>query len=215
MTPPLAAALAWSGWCALHSLLIDSPLARGLRRLLGRRQAAYRLLYNLLSLLSVVVLFGWQRTLPASTVLVLPAWSLPLRLALVAAALYLFIAGCRAHDCRTVLGLAQIETARRGLHPSEPQLSTTGILHHVRHPWYAAGLALLWSFGSYTDVELAVHAVLTVYFIVGSLLEERRLLAQFGDRYRRYQQAVPMLVPRPWRSRPGPLPSDAKRSERR
>ena len=41
-----------------------------------------------------------------------------------------------------------------------------------------------------------MHLVLTAYFIIGSILEERRLLARFGDAYREYQQRVPMLIPR-------------------
>ncbi len=194
MSPPLAAALAWSGWCALHSLAIDSPLARWLRRLLGRQARAYRLLYNLVSLVTAVALFAWQYRLPAHTVLVLPAWTLGLRLVLALAALYLFAAGCRAHDCRTVLGTSQL-AAPAGA-PDHVRLSTSGILGRVRHPWYSAGIALLWTPGSHTDVTLAVHLVLTAYFVIGSHLEERRLLARFGDEYRRYQQTVPMLLPR-------------------
>jgi hypothetical protein len=35
--------------------------------------------------------------------------------------------------------------------------------------------------------------------MVGSFHEERRLLAEFGDAYRDYQQQVPRLIPRPGR----------------
>jgi protein-S-isoprenylcysteine O-methyltransferase Ste14 len=35
------------------------------------------------------------------------------------------------------------------------------------------------------------------WMLVGTLLEERDLVADFGDAYRRYQRQVPMLVP--WR----------------
>ncbi len=194
----LMAALAWGLWCAWHSLAIDSALARLCRRLLGPHAHAYRLLYNLTSLLTATTLFFWQQHLPARTVLILPGWSVFVRVPLSLLSLYLFVAGCQAHDCRAVLGIAQLKarTANAVRAPSADTLISSGILGRVRHPWYTAGILLLWTPGSYTDVTLAVHLVLTAYFIIGSILEERRLLARFGDAYREYQQRVPMLIPR-------------------
>jgi protein-S-isoprenylcysteine O-methyltransferase Ste14 len=45
----------------------------------------------------------------------------------------------------------------------------------------------------------AFFAVSTAYFYLGSIPEEDKLIAEFGDVYRRYQQAVPRLIPRPGR----------------
>lgn len=41
---------------------------------------------------------------------------------------------------------------------------------------------------------------MTVYILVGVTLKHRDLVVAFGDRYRLYQSAVPMFVPRPWRT---------------
>jgi hypothetical protein len=46
---------------------------------------------------------------------------------------------------------------------------------------------------------LTVYILITLYFYVGSFHEERRLLAEFSDAYRDYQQQVPRLIPRPGR----------------
>ena len=50
--------------------------------------------------------------------------------------------------------------------------------------------------GDITDVNLAVRIVFLVYLIVGAMLEEKKLLAEFGDVYVRYREKVPMFVPR-------------------
>jgi hypothetical protein len=43
-------------------------------------------------------------------------------------------------------------------------------------------------------------ALMTLYFIVGSRLEEAKLLAYHGAVYRRYRERVPGLMPLPWKT---------------
>jgi protein-S-isoprenylcysteine O-methyltransferase Ste14 len=67
----------------------------------------------------------------------------------------------------------------------------------IRHPWYAGLILLLWA----RDLDIAgliVSGVLTVYIFVGTLLEERKLVHEFGDAYREYQRRVSMFVPIKW-----------------
>jgi protein-S-isoprenylcysteine O-methyltransferase Ste14 len=40
--------------------------------------------------------------------------------------------------------------------------------------------------------------IISGYFVVGAILEERKLVKHFGDAYRTYQQRVPMLFPVKW-----------------
>ena len=77
----------------------------------------------------------------------------------------------------------------------EPLFRATGILRIVRHPWYSGGIAFVWAAGPVTTVSLAVKIVLSVYLLVGAVLEERKLVAQWGASYQEYQQRVPMLIP--------------------
>ncbi len=39
---------------------------------------------------------------------------------------------------------------------------------------------------------------LTAYILIGSAIEKRRLLTEFGQAYMDYKDRVPRLVPRPW-----------------
>jgi protein-S-isoprenylcysteine O-methyltransferase Ste14 len=67
----------------------------------------------------------------------------------------------------------------------------------VRHPLYlGVGLGLLgfWLL-SPTGPRSVFVACNLVYVLVGTRLEERKLLSRFGAAYARYQQRVPQFLP--------------------
>ncbi len=76
-------------------------------------------------------------------------------------------------------------------------LQTGGIFRLVRHPLYLFSLLTTWPVQTMTVSYLAFCFGVTAYFMLGSILEERRLEAAFGDAYRRYRQEVPWLLPLP------------------
>ncbi|MGB6970657.1 MAG: hypothetical protein WBD61_00710, partial [Desulfobulbales bacterium] len=73
--------------------------------------------------------------------------------------------------------------------------TTEVILGYVRHPWYSGAILLVWVFGIVTDVSLVSKLVLSVYIIIGTLLEEQKLIREIGEPYRAYRKKVPMLIP--------------------
>ena len=89
----------------------------------------------------------------------------------------------------------------RGTEPQKPDLITRGPYRWVRHPLYLSALLLLWSYPDLTLDRLLLNLLFTVWVIIGTLLEERKLLATYNDTYRSYQRRVPMLIP--WRVRRG------------
>ena len=74
-----------------------------------------------------------------------------------------------------------------------------GPYRYLRHPFYAFSIVALWAIPSLSVDRLLFNVLFTGWIVLGAALEERDLLAQFGDDYARYRQTVPMLVPRPWR----------------
>ena len=66
----------------------------------------------------------------------------------------------------------------------------------VRHPMQLGVLIGLWATPDLTISRLVFAGGFTVYVLIGLWHEERALAAQFGDRYRDYQQRVPFLIPR-------------------
>ena len=67
----------------------------------------------------------------------------------------------------------------------------------VRHPWYFLGLVIIWT-REMNTAFLLTAVTLTLYLLIGSRQEEKKLVACYGEQYRRYQASVPGLVPRPW-----------------
>jgi protein-S-isoprenylcysteine O-methyltransferase Ste14 len=120
---------------------------------------------------------------------------------LVPAALVIVAAGVRALGRFDALG---IHALRAGAADGDAlPLAIRGPYRWVRHPMYLAVLMVLWAYPALTADRLLLNVLWTVWVVVGTVLEERDLVAAFGDPYREYQRAVPMLIP--WR-RPRELP---------
>lgn len=184
-------------WCALHSVLIAAPVTVWLRRCLGVRYRYYRLLFNCVAGVTLVPVLMFARTLRGEIVFRWEGSLLVVQLLLLAAALLLFAAGGRHYDLQQFLGWRQIRSdATAGALTDTGHLDTTGVLGLTRHPWYLGAILMLWSFWRTTHVStLIVNVVFTIYLIVGTLLEERKLVCEYGEEYRHYQRQVSMLVP--------------------
>jgi hypothetical protein len=59
---------------------------------------------------------------------------------------------------------------------------------------------MIWSNPDLTLDRLLFNLIFTVWVIIAVMLEERDLVAAYGESYRNYQREVPMLIP--WRIRP-------------
>jgi protein-S-isoprenylcysteine O-methyltransferase Ste14 len=187
---------AWTAWCGLHSLLIHPPFESRLQARLGRHRSAYRLLYNLAAAISLLPVGLVFLQTDATPVLVWPWWLNPVKWFCWIAAAVLTWAGSRVYDTALFLGVRQWREGAANV--PGPGLSASsgfvadGVLRFTRHPWYLAGLLLLWS-RDLAVRDLVTSVLLTIYLLVGIHLEERKLLHRFGPAYRRYQRAVPML----------------------
>jgi protein-S-isoprenylcysteine O-methyltransferase Ste14 len=47
-------------------------------------------------------------------------------------------------------------------------------------------------------LSLLINIVTSAYLVIGGFLEERKLLMEFGERYREYQKKVSMFIPYKW-----------------
>jgi protein-S-isoprenylcysteine O-methyltransferase Ste14 len=82
--------------------------------------------------------------------------------------------------------------------PLRPQqFSVHGPYLWVRHPLYFFVLLLIWSSPDLTVDRLLFNFLWTGWIYIGTVLEEKDLSSDFGEKYAEYQQKVPMLLP--WR----------------
>lgn len=185
-------------WCIIHSATISIGCLNRARRTLKRRFAYYRILYNLISVITLLPLLFYMVNISAVPVF---QWSGGLRLfqaVLLGLGAFFLLAGATHYDGLQFLGIRQIlsHTHRAGL-SSSGGLHTEGILRVTRHPWYVAGLFVLWA-RDVTSVSLIVNLVLSAYLFIGARLEEKKLVREFGAAYVEYQSQVSMLLPWKW-----------------
>ena len=167
-----------------------------MKEIMGRRYGFSRLAYSCFSLLSLLPVIYYQLNIEHKVIWTWPGpWHLA-KYALYGASFLLFYGGFRVYDIQHMLGLKKIYEMQDGRNAETSEFTADGILGYVRHPWYSVAILLIWAYDAITDVSLVSKTVLTAYIIIGTLLEEKKLVYEFGEAYLSYQKKVPMLIPR-------------------
>ncbi|MDP3688398.1 MAG: hypothetical protein Q8R64_12485, partial [Sulfurimicrobium sp.] len=181
----------------LHSVLASLGIKHRTALARPALMPAYRLAFNSLSLLLLLpilwhmfqhpgpVLWQWQG---------IGAW---LANGLSLLACLAFIHSLKYYDIQEFLGLRQLRERTRKVEDQE-HFHLSPFHRFVRHPWYFFGLILVWT----RDMNAAMllsSTMITLYFVIGSKLEEKKLLIYHGDAYRQYMKRVPGLIPLPWK----------------
>ncbi len=190
------------GWDALLCLVFflqhSGMIRRGVKDRITRRipESHYPALYSFASGLALILLvLLWQPTDRFLFRLGGPArW---VSACVVLVAIGGFAWGVRSLRWFDPFGRLALKAGVRGAAPPELAFVAEGAYRVVRHPLYLFSLLFIWSTPRFTTDQLLFNVLWTLWIVVGTRLEERDLVADFGETYRRYQRSVPMLIPHP------------------
>lgn len=186
----------WIAYCALHSFLVSTGVTNLLISKLKKYFAFYRLFYVIISFVLLVPLIKYTSNLDDDVII---NYSYPysvIRYALIAGSLIIFFwAFFFNYDSLSFFGIRQIlNLSKAEKLNSDEGLKKNGLLGLTRHPMYLALIIYLWC-QTFRVTDIIVNTLLTIYVIIGTMLEEKKLVLEFGETYIRYKQEVPMLIP--------------------
>lgn len=195
MTAPdrdlIGLAVVWLAWTVFHSLTIGPAARRLAGRLWPPLERHWRFTYACLAAASLPPVIWYYRSLdPGPDILIWPSRWLP-GLLLILAALIAAL-GLRAFGPLDFLGLDSLVGRPARLRPDKPL--TTGILGWVRHPLYLAAFILLWA-RNLNAADLVTSTVLSVYLVIGAMIEEKRLEREWGQGWKDYRRRVSACLP--------------------
>jgi protein-S-isoprenylcysteine O-methyltransferase Ste14 len=184
----------------MHSVLIDTSVLGLIKKHAPGLTRYYRIFYNALSLMTLIPLVIATRLAEGQVIINWEGYAVPVRILLLAAAFMLFIWGAKKYDMSYFLGIKQLKTGEEHLLLTDSEeFSETGVFGITRHPWYFGSLLFLWSIlPAYPLPVFLAVCILSIYLVLGAMLEERKIIAQYGDSYRRYRKRVSMLFPWKW-----------------
>ena len=178
---------------AVHSALATLWVKHRARQQFGASSDRwFRFLYNVIAGLTLVPVFTLPVLFEDQRLYQIP-WPLRgLTLLGQGVAVLALLVGIMQTGVWSFLGLRQLFY---GPESHTQTLVIGGLYRFVRHPLYSAGLAFIWLMPSMTLNLLALNLGISVYIVIGAVLEERKLQTEFGEAYASYRRRTAMLIP--------------------
>jgi protein-S-isoprenylcysteine O-methyltransferase Ste14 len=182
-----------------HTFLASRKIKSRLAENLGDKIAFYRLFYNITSLLFFAAAYFIA---PKPDVIVYDL-QYPfdiITFALQVLSLVGLVWAAKPIDMKEFVGVSQIERFLKGGYnvddlDEKQELKIIGAFKFVRHPIYLFSILFLGLRPTMDLFYLIMFICLVVYFYIGSVYEERKLVEMFGQDYIEYQNSVPRLIP--------------------
>jgi protein-S-isoprenylcysteine O-methyltransferase Ste14 len=172
----------WVAYFAIHSGLA-SPAIKQRYHFRG-----YRVVYVIISVAGFLALLLYNGSIAAEHFFVSSGPPRYVSLMLTTFGVMIIQSSFRQY---TFMGFVGVKEEKSGLR-------TDGILKHVRHPIYSGTILVIIGFFLFIpNLPTLVSCIcMLAYLPIGILLEERKLIATYGDAYREYRSRVPALIPR-------------------
>lgn len=179
----------WFLYCIIHSLLANNTFKNFFSKYFKAGLTTYRLLYNIIALFWLVGLIYYHVTINSKLLFQANVYTNVLAGVAVLAGAGI-MGTCILKYFNQLSGLQdQVKTEK---------LQTHGLHQFVRHPLYFGTFVFLIGLLLFFPLLKNLLAVLIIitYTLAGTLLEEKKLIIQFGEDYIIYKKKVPMIFPR-------------------
>jgi len=186
-------ALGWLTFAVAHSFLARLNTQRKLE---PHFKGGYRLLYNGLSVVHLLAVFAIGRTfLDTRAFEVFSSVAVDsLLTAVKAVGFIILVLALMKYDLGRFSGLTQVRVLEYMSTVSPEPLQRSGLNRWVRHPLYTGAFLVLWG-GADSSLGFWTAVWGSLYLVIGTVLEERKLVQFYGDAYRAYQAEIPMYFP--------------------
>lgn len=182
----------WILWCFLHSIFTSTKTTSWFKKRLGDKFTFYRIFYNLFSLITVLPLLYWQRTIAGHIVIKLSPFLLIFKYVALILSVIVIAGSFFTFDIKEFLGIGKIISRNK-----KTIISKHGFYGIVRHPMYLGGFVFFLALMTHTPLaQFLGYLILAVYMIIGTVREDRRLANELGEEYRSYQKEIPMFLPK-------------------
>lgn len=173
-----------------HSLLANQRLKNRVYAW-GLSRQRYRLCYVIIAVLLTTIWLVYIHRLPDQPLFAIDGTGLWLCYSIQAGGLIIFFLSLKPIDGPAFLGL------RRFADDKEPFVEQ-GIYRYIRHPMYSGIMIILFAMPSQSYNSLTLYCLFSLYFVIGSRLEEVRMLKEHPE-YNDYRHRVPAFIPHRWR----------------
>ena len=113
-----------------------------------------------------------------------------------------------------LFGLRQVWLYFIGKPYTQLPFKTPLFYKYVRHPLYLGWMIAFWAAPTMTVAHFLFAAICTGYMLTAIRFEERDLIQAFGDKYIKYKQMAPMLIPFARKKKAGIEASSPSRAEK-
>ena len=182
-----------------HTFLSSKKNKYFIKNKFGNLIAFYRLFFNIISILFLVLIFNYA---PHPDITIYDLQNpydflilIPQLLGLVG-----FFWSFNYLCASEIIGIGQIKRWLRNEYDMEDldektTLNIRGPFRYVRHPVYFFSILFLISRPTMDLFYLITFICAVIYFYIGSIYEERKLVEEYGDLYTQYQAMVPRILP--------------------
>jgi methanethiol S-methyltransferase len=181
--------MCWAVYFFIHSFLAADRVKEFLRVALGGAFKYYRVMYNALSVVGLVMLLFLNASIPSNYLIDVNGWTRYFSLMLATLGIFIVKAAFKQFNLRGFMGFKE---------DANEEFKAEGILKHIRHPLYAGTILIamgFWLFTPNITTLLSVGCIFT-YLAIGIPLEERKLINKYGEPYRAYRKKVQALIPK-------------------